>query len=321
MIDPIALRSLVALARNGTVNGAAEMLGYTPSAVSQQLKKLEVSTGVTLVERFGRGVVLTAQGRQLVDAAEDLLAQMEHLESALLASAGTPSGQVRLGSFSTAVRGVVAPALARLAGEQPGVRVRLSEVEPWSAVTEVADGRIDLAIVHNWEPVPLSIPANLQTRRLGQDRADILVRADDPLAARASTHAAELIGRDFVSVAPGSICHAWLSWMFSSVGAIPRIVHTSAEFGSHIALVAAGQASALVPRLGRGPLPPSVVAVPLTNPAPLRTVTAVWRRTMETNPGITAVLTVLTDAARAVLDQSPGPEQDVSPVEEVGSAP
>jgi DNA-binding transcriptional LysR family regulator len=109
--------------------------------------------------------------------------------------------------------------------------------------------------------------------------------------------------------------------MFSSVGAIPRIVHTSAEFGSHIALVAAGQASALVPRLGRGPLPPSVVAVPLTDPAPLRTVTAVWRRTMETNPGIAAVLSALTDAARTVLDESPAPAQPAAAVEEVGSAP
>lgn len=302
MIDPIALRSLVALARNGTVHGAADALGYTPSAVSQQLKKLESSTGVTLVERFGRGVVLTAQGRQLVDAAEDLLARMEHLESGLLASAGTASGQVRLGSFSTAVRGVAAPALQQLATEQAGVRVRLSEIEPFDAVAQVADGRIDLAIVHNWEPVPLPVPANLRSLRLGSDRADILVRTDDPLAGRETTDAAELIGRDFVSVAPGSICHAWLSWMFASVGAIPRIVHTSAEFASHIALVSAGLATALVPRLGRGPLPPSVVAVPLTDPVPLRTVTAVWRRTMETNPVITAVLSAVTTAATAVLD-------------------
>lgn len=56
MIDPTALRSLVAVEQHGSVVGAASALGYTASAVSQQVKRLESQTGVELLERHGRGV-------------------------------------------------------------------------------------------------------------------------------------------------------------------------------------------------------------------------------------------------------------------------
>jgi DNA-binding transcriptional LysR family regulator len=66
MIDLVALQSLLRIAELGTVGAAADSLGYTPSAVSQQVKRLERELGVGLLERVGRGVVLTERGRQLV---------------------------------------------------------------------------------------------------------------------------------------------------------------------------------------------------------------------------------------------------------------
>ena len=61
--------------------GAADALGFTPSAVSQQVKRLEKQTGVPLLERVGRGVILTDHGRHLVDAGARLLADLEEVES------------------------------------------------------------------------------------------------------------------------------------------------------------------------------------------------------------------------------------------------
>ena len=74
MIDPVALRSLVAVEAHGSVGAAAAALDYTPSAVSQQIKRLETQTGVQLLERQGRGVLLTEAGRTLSESARDLLA-------------------------------------------------------------------------------------------------------------------------------------------------------------------------------------------------------------------------------------------------------
>ncbi|GAA1256840.1 LysR family transcriptional regulator [Oryzihumus leptocrescens] len=301
MIDAVALRSLAAVDRLGSVAAAADSLGYTASAVSQQVKRLEARAGVALLEKYGRGVMLTEAGRLLAASAHDLLAQMEQLESQLQSTTGRPAGRVRLASFATAARGVVAPALAALRESSPELEVTLSEAEPWDAVSLVATGQVDLAVVHNWEPLPLAIPDHLTCRHLGSDYADVLVHCEHPLAGRERVSAAELAGERWVSVAPGSICHQWLTKMFHDIGRAPRIEHFAAEFASHIALVAQGLAVALVPRLGRGELPAGVVAVHVVAPVPTRTVTAVWRRTMGESPALAAVVEALADAPSSLV--------------------
>ena len=301
MIDAVALRSLAAVDRLGSVAAAADSLGYTASAVSQQVKRLEARAGVALLEKYGRGVMLTEAGRVLAASAHDLLAQMERLESQLQQTTGRPAGRVRLASFATAARGLVAPALAGLRGDLPDVQVALREAEPWDAVDLVATGQVDLAVVHNWEPLPLAIPDHLASRPLGADFADVLVPCGHRLAGCASVTAAALADEAWVSVSPGSICHQWLTKMFHDIGRAPRIDHFAAEFASHIALVAQGLAVALVPRLGRGDLPAEVVAVPVHDPVPTRTVTAVWRRTMGESPALAAVVEALADAPSTLV--------------------
>lgn len=81
MIDLDALASLRAVHLEGSVVSAAASLGFTPSAISQQIKRLERQAGVSLLERVGRGVVLTGEGRQLVDRGARLLGDLEEIES------------------------------------------------------------------------------------------------------------------------------------------------------------------------------------------------------------------------------------------------
>src|SRR6478609_3107980 len=164
MIDPVALRSLVAVEALGSVGAAAAALDYTPSAVSQQIK---------LLESQGRGVLLTEAGRTLSDSARDLLAHMERLESRIHGASGETVGTVRLATFATAYRGIVVGALGRLRAVAPDVTLRPDEIDPWDAVDAVAAGTHDLALVHNWEPLPLAIPDRLEVRDLGRDRADV----------------------------------------------------------------------------------------------------------------------------------------------------
>ena len=96
MIDLAALGSLRAVDTHGSVVAAADALGFTPSAVSQQVKRLERQTNVALLERVGRGVMLTREGRHLVDAAGRLLADLESIESGLHRQAGTVAGHLRV---------------------------------------------------------------------------------------------------------------------------------------------------------------------------------------------------------------------------------
>src|SRR6188472_4676673 len=83
MIDLGALTALRAVDTHGSVVAAADALGFTPSAISQQVKRLERQTNVPLLERVGRGVMLTREGRHLVDAGSRLLADLETIESGL----------------------------------------------------------------------------------------------------------------------------------------------------------------------------------------------------------------------------------------------
>ena len=83
MIDLVSLDALRAVETHGSVVAAADALGFTPSAVSQQIKRLERQTGVPLLERVGRGVMLTGHGRHLVEQGARLLADLEELQAGL----------------------------------------------------------------------------------------------------------------------------------------------------------------------------------------------------------------------------------------------
>src|ERR1700761_3844183 len=176
MIDLVALDALRAVGTHGSVVAAAP--GSPPSAVAQQVKRLEKQTGVPLLERGGRGVMLTGHGRHLVEQGTRLLSDLEELQSGLHEQAGTVAGHVRLAAFATAMRGLVAPALPPVLAAHPGLRVNLTEREPWDAVDLVATGQADLAVAHSWGDVPLAVPAHVSRVVLGRDLADVIVRRD-----------------------------------------------------------------------------------------------------------------------------------------------
>lgn len=293
MIDLTALTSLRAVAAHGSVVAAAEALGFTPSAVSQQVKRLERQTGVPLLERVGRGVVLSRHGRHLVDGGGRLLAGLEQLEAELHREAGAVAGRLRMTAFSTAVRGLVAPRLRLLIDAHPDLVVTLHECEPWDSIDLVASGQADIGVVHRWGDVPLAVPDHLASTSVAQDVADVVVHRDHPLARREVVTPRDLLDEDWVATPEGTICRQWLHRMYDGTGRLPRIAHQSMEFDSHLALARARLGIALVPRLGRQPLGPDLVAVPVTDPVPTRDVVALHRRSMTDSPAVAAVLAAL----------------------------
>ena len=286
MIDLAAVDALLAVERTGTVHAAARDLGYTPSAVSQQVKRLERDLGARLLDRQGRGVVLTAAGRRVVEEGRALREQVESLRARLHDAGARPTGTVRLGSFSTAVRGVVAPLLARVRDDVPDLRLVVEETEPWDAVAAVAAGTLDLALVHHWEGVGLALPPSLRAEELFRDEADVLVHALSPLAGRAALTPSDLLDETWVCTPDGTICYEWFCHMFAREPRVPRIDFRCLEFASQVEVVAQDLAVALVPRLGRGPLPADGVAVPAREPVATRPVTVVWRATMTDAPAV-----------------------------------
>jgi len=296
MIDLAGLISLRAVATHGSVVAAADALGFTPSAVSQQVKRLEKQTGVPLLERVGRGVMLTRHGRHLVDAGTRLLTDLEEIESALHRQAGAVAGHLRVAAFSTAMRGLVAPVVRRLRDAHPDLTLTLTEREPWDTIDLVASGQTDLGVVHSWGDVPLAIPDHLATTSVAQDVADVIVPREHPLAGRRRVTPHDLVDEDWIATPEGTICRQWLTRMYDGTGRLPRIAHQSMEFDSHLALVRAGLGIALIPRLGRQPIGDELVAVLAEDPVPTRDIVALHRRSMAESPAVTAVLSALTGA-------------------------
>ncbi len=299
MIDLANLSALRAVDVHGSVVAAGEALGFTPSAISQQIKRLERQTGVPLLERVGRGVVLTTQGRELVVAGARLLGELEQIESGLHRSTGAVAGQVRVAAFSTAMRGLVAPAAGNLLDAHPDLQLSLVEREPWETIDLVATGQCDIGVVHNWGNVSIEVPDQLQRIAIASDVADVIVHRDHPLADCECVSPHDLCDEGWIATSEGTICRQWLSRMYDGTGRRPRIVHESMEFASHLALARARLGIALIPRLGRAELDEDLVALPVVDPVPTRGVEAVYRRTMEGSPAIDAILEALGTAAAA----------------------
>jgi DNA-binding transcriptional LysR family regulator len=299
MIDLQGLRALVAVDRSGSVVAAADRLGYTPSAVSQQVKKLERDLDAALLERRGRGVLLTERGHSLVSEGRELLDALERLE-ALVAGDSRPSAPLRIASFSTATRGLVGPVLRELREADAAVLVSVTSVDPVDAMEMVATGAADLAVVHNWNSVPLVAPAHVATEHLCRDEADIVLPASHPLAGRDEIERADLIAEPWASTPRGAICHEALMRIFADLGTVPRVVAEDPDFGSLIELARVGVAISLVPRLGRPILPDGVVARPLADHSQIREVRVAYRRSMAVSAGIRRAVGLLVEAGARV---------------------
>ncbi len=301
MLDLDRLRALHAIAEYGSVSAAAEVLGITTSAVSQQIAKLERETSCRLLERSGRGVRLTDVALLLAGHAERILSLVAEAEADLEAKRGSVVGKLKIASFATASRGLMPQMLRRVAQEHSQLTVELHERDPKAALPQVLRGEFDLAVVHDWRGSPLSFPAGLEKLHLMDDPAEIALPSTHPLAGREALSLTELADEEWVGAPPTDICHAWLCHTLRSHGMEPRIVHFSQEYFTQLALVAEGHGIAVLPRLGRGPLPPGVAAVPV-RPRLERHLYLVWRCESRHRPAVQAVVRALQEAVDTVGD-------------------
>ena len=293
MINLVGLAALQAVEQHGSVVAAAAAAGYTPSGVSQQIKRLERQAGVELLERVGRNVVLTAAGRLLVARGAGLLAELETIQAELQRASDSITGHVRLGAMSTAMRGMVGPAIGALAADHPDLQVGLTECEPWEAIEKVAIGGLDAAVVHSWGDVPLAIPEHVTIVPLGTDVADVIAPTGHRVCDAAPVSPHDLLDEPWIATPTSTICRQWLERMYLGTDRSPRVVHEALEYQSHLALVAAGLGIALIPRLGRGELPEGVVAVAVGEPLPFRSISLIHRRSAAASP--------ITDLLRTAL--------------------
>jgi DNA-binding transcriptional LysR family regulator len=290
MIDVQRARALHAVATHGSVTAAAAALHVTSSALSQQLAKLEREIGQPLLRHRGRGVVLTDAGHLLTEA---ILSLITRAETELDARRGAVTGRMAIAAFATADRALLPAALRALRDQYPQLRVASQESEPEQALIQLDRGEIDLAVIDEWSAAARAVPGWLRRQRLFVDVADLALPAGHPLARdRGAIDLAACAGQPWITWPPGQFSHDWLVHTLRSLGAEPAIAHTAGELETILALVAAGLGVALMPRLGRGPVPEGV-AIRTLRPTVTRTVYAAWPADTTGRPAVQAAIAAL----------------------------
>ncbi|GIF15988.1 LysR family transcriptional regulator [Actinoplanes teichomyceticus] len=176
------LRFLRELQERGTLGAVAAALGYSPSAVSQQLAVLEREAGARLFERAGRGVRLTDAGALLAGHARVLLATAEAASADLAALHDEVRGTVRVGGLQSAARRLLVPAVARMLAEHPRVRVEVRELELEQALPELRLGAVDLIVSDEYDGHPRPRPDGLVFEVVFREPLRLVLPAAHPLA-------------------------------------------------------------------------------------------------------------------------------------------
>jgi DNA-binding transcriptional LysR family regulator len=245
----VDLRHLVALeivARERSFARAAAQLGYTQSAVSQQIAALERAAGARLLERpRGRGIVEpTEAGALLLRHAERIVASLRAAEADLRALASGTVGSLRIGTFQSVGITVLPPLLSRYRAAWPGVEVTLIESgSPSELVGGVERGELDLTF---WSlPLP---DGPFEILELMLDPHVLLVPRGSPLASRdRRVSLRELVELPLIGfrhpLAYDAEAH------LRARGITPRFIFRSDESATIQGLVASGFAAAIVPRL------------------------------------------------------------------------
>jgi DNA-binding transcriptional LysR family regulator len=258
-----AINCFLVLADQRHFGRAADRLGISQPALTQQIKRLEEQLGVVLLDRSGRPFSLTAAGRALVADGRRLLTHAAAtVENARRAARGERGG-LRLALLASCSLGVVGRALRRLQAEYPDVSVELLD-DPPDALAGVAGGILDAALLRG----PVAYPG-VVAELVAEEPLIAVLPAGHPLGANKSVAVDKLSGERFVmfrrSSAPPlydaviATCHR--------AGFAPEVAQEAGEWQTVASLVVSGIGIALVPRSAMEIAHSAVRYVPLREPA------------------------------------------------------
>jgi DNA-binding transcriptional LysR family regulator len=290
MLDVRRLRVLREVARRGSLAAAADVLSYTPSAVSQQIAALEREAGMRLVERRARGVVLTEAGETLVEHADEILGRLEAAEAALAELAALRRGHLRMASFATAAASVLPRAIDAFRARHPGVELTVGQANPTESVERLRAGRLDLALTVD---LPEGPTEGVDVIHLFDDPVQIALHADHPLAAKPDLRLEDLAEETWIDVPRTAAGGQVLTRACAAAGFVPRVRFESDDYAVIRNLVGAGTGVALLPDLAFSPPHPAVVLRPLGPDGPSRSIQAATRPAAFRSPAATAMLEIL----------------------------
>jgi DNA-binding transcriptional LysR family regulator len=299
MLGVWRLQLLREVGRRGTIRAAAAAMSVTPSAVSQQLRILEVEAGVPLLEPHGRLVRLTEAGEMLVRHADAITAAIVAAESELAATRDDIVGTLRIAAFPTAARALIPGVIAELGRAHPRLRLTLRDLETDESLTALRLDEVDLALVDEYDDVTRVREAGIELLDLMEDPLYVAVPPElvprssrpDGVADR-TVPLASLAGVPWIMDTETSTIYRAVLRHFRRAGFEPVVRSNCRDYGVIIALVEAGLGAAVLPGLALRERDVQATVVPLDPPLHRRVMVAL-KPERRAHPAVAAMLAAL----------------------------
>jgi molybdate transport repressor ModE-like protein len=288
--------ALQAVAAEGSFGRAARRLGYTQSAVSQQIQALERIVGEKLVERPGgpRPVSLTGAGELLLRHADAIVARMQAAAADLEAFSAGAAGSLRVGSYQSVSARILPAVIRRFRDAWPNVEVELKESEVDEKLEEQLEhGELDVSFV--------ILPTGarpIESEQLLVDPHVLVVPKGSPLARGGSPTLRQVTEQPLISYRECRTMHM-IEESLRRSGREPKIVFRTDDNGTVQGLVAAGLGVAVVPRLTVQPLEHDIEVIDMSERLPPRLIGIAWHRDRYRTPAARAFV----ETARAVCGE------------------
>jgi DNA-binding transcriptional LysR family regulator len=306
--DVHRLRAFALVVDLGSISAAAQVLGYTQSAVSQQLATLEREVGATLVDRSQRPLRVTAAGAVLRPHVERLLATLGGAEAAL-DDLRDGTVRLRLAAFSSALSSFVPRAVRDLRRAHPDAVIHVMQLETREAIEHLRHGDADLAVVHHMPGVAVPETAGLERHKLLVDDLYVVLPQAHRLARKDVVGIADLAAEPLIlprRETPAGRFRSVFEHLCAQAGFVPRVAYELDDLPAAQAFVAAGIAVVPMHGLTLATVPLGVSVRPLADrPAGGRTIEALVHAPART-PIVADLLGRLVLAAQAHAVTVPG---------------
>ncbi|GAB2705605.1 hypothetical protein GCM10010442_25530 [Kitasatospora kifunensis] len=253
---------LRAIAEGGGVAAAARALGHTPSAVSQQLNRLEREAGVPLVDRTGGRAELTAAGRLLAQTGERIQQALTEATRELNALGQQAAGPVTMGVPPSAITHFAATALRVLATTHPALEPRLIEMGRAEGLRALRLGELDVLVIDDDQESPTALPPGVKATALLEDEYRLVL----PNGWAEPTGWAELSGRPWIGAPADSPRGVAFQRLAAEHGIVPSVQHVARYPFAVYSLLAAQLGPAILTATAAAQLTHGVVVTKLAVP-------------------------------------------------------
>lgn len=289
------------VAAHGSITAAAEALGYTTSAVSQQIAKLEKEAAQPLIERHARGVVLTEAGRAVVRHAERILVELEAADAELAEIRGLRAGGLAIGTFPTAGSSLLPLLVKEFKTRHPGVELTVLSGRFARLIDALRRRETELSLLWDYEWNRIDDPT-LVYHHLMNDPTMLLVSERHRLADRESVGINELRDEAWVVRSDDHPVAQTLEKLCQQGGFAPRTSVFAHDYGEVQAMVAVELGVAIAPRLAVLNPRPDVRSIRLSSRPPQRRILIAHLAERRLSPAAHEAIAVSAAAARRLED-------------------